>query len=128
VIVDRETRGGATRLNTWLSHVLRAGVAVSAVVILTGAAIYLARHGSARLGDRVFHGEPADLRSVTGIVGGVRRLESRAIVQLGLLLLIATPIARVVASAIGFLWARDRLYVALTGAVLMLLAYSLFRL
>jgi uncharacterized membrane protein len=54
-----------------------------------------------------------------------RELSGRGLVQLGLLFLIATPIARVVFSIVGFMRQRDRLYVGVTAAVLALLAYSL---
>jgi uncharacterized membrane protein len=51
--------------------------------------------------------------------------EARGVIQLGLLLLIATPIGRVVFSVIGFVRQRDWLYVAITLLVLRLLLYSL---
>jgi len=44
---------------------------------------------------------------------------------LGLLFLIATPIARVVFSIVGFMRQRDWHYAGVTAAVLALLAYSL---
>jgi uncharacterized membrane protein len=46
--------------------------------------------------------------------------------QLGLLLLIATPIARVMFSAVAFAMERDRMYVGFTLIVLAVLLYSLF--
>jgi uncharacterized membrane protein len=55
-----------------------------------------------------------------------RDLSGRGLVQFGLLFLIATPIARVVFSIVGFMRQRDWLYVGVTAAVLALLAYSLF--
>ena len=56
----------------------------------------------------------------------MRQLSGRAIIQFGLLLLIATPVARVIFSAVAFAWERDYLYVAFTLAVLAVLTYSLF--
>ena len=46
--------------------------------------------------------------------------------QVGLLLLIATPVVRVAVSAFGFMLERDRIYVAITLAVLLILLASLF--
>ena len=46
-------------------------------------------------------------------------------VQLGLLLLIATPIARVVLAAVGFAFERDRMYVVVSLIVLAVLLFSL---
>jgi uncharacterized membrane protein len=45
--------------------------------------------------------------------------------QLGLLLLIATPVARVAFSVFAFALQRDRLYVVVTLAVLGVLAFSM---
>ena len=52
-------------------------------------------------------------------------LHGKSIIQFGLLLLIATPIARVMFSVVGFAVERDYLYVALTLIVLGVLLYSL---
>ena len=49
----------------------------------------------------------------------------RGVIQLGLLLLIATPIARVAFSVVGFALERDRMYVVFTLIVLAILLYSL---
>jgi uncharacterized membrane protein len=46
-------------------------------------------------------------------------------IQLGLLLLIATPIARVIGAGLIFAGERDWLYTAIAGLVLALLLYSL---
>jgi len=108
-----------------LARVLRTGVIASAVVIICGAAIFLARHGGERPAYHVFRGEPSDLRSIGGIVVEALRFQGRGLIQCGLLLLIATPIARVVLSVVAFLRQRDWLYVAVTLIVLALLSYSL---
>ncbi len=110
-----------------LAAVLRAGVVVSALVVIVGGAVFLARHGTERPSYHVFRGEPGDLRSVAGIGVSAVRGGGRGLVQLGLLLLIATPIARVVFSVAGFIRERDWLYVVVTLIVLALLAYSLFQ-
>ena len=108
-----------------LGHVLRAGVLVAATVVVCGGVVYLVRHGQSVPEYHIFRGEPADLRSVRGIVSDARSLSGRGLIQLGLLLLIATPIARVMFSVVGFLRQRNWIYVAMTLVVLLLLAYSL---
>lgn len=108
-----------------LAYVLRIGVMVAALVVSCGGIVFLYRHGLERPSYHVFRGEPGDFTSVRGIVAEARQLSGRGLVQLGLLLLVATPIARVVLSVVGFLLQRDWLYVAITMIVLMLLAYSL---
>ncbi len=108
-----------------LAHVLRTGVLLAAIVVAAGGVMFVLAHGSERPQYRVFQGEPARLRSVHAIVVEARHLRADGIVQLGLLLLIATPIARVVFSVIGFIKQRDWLYVGITAGVLALLTYSL---
>lgn len=108
-----------------LAHVLRVGVLVSATVVAFGGVVFLVRHGLERPSYHVFRGEPGDLTSIRGILDESIQFRGRGLVQLGLLLLVATPIARVVFSVVGFVRQRDWLYVTITVAVLALLAYSL---
>ena len=114
------------RVELTIGTLLRAGVLLSAAVVAFGGIVYLARHGHAIVSYRDFRGGSSPLRSVSGIFRGLARFSGSAIIQLGLLLLIATPVARVVFSAVAFLRERDYLYVALTLTVLAVLCYSLF--
>jgi uncharacterized membrane protein len=114
------------RVEQWMGNLLRAGVILSAAVALIGGAIYLNRHAGEHPDYRVFKGEPADLRSPAGVIEDARELRGRGVIQLGLLLLIATPVARVLFSVFAFARQRDRLYVAVTLFVLALLLVSLF--
>lgn len=102
------------------------GVVISATVALIGGIVFLARHGYTRPDYHQFHSEPETYRSISGILRSVLSLSGRAIIQLGLLLLIATPVARVVWSVLAFARARDKIYVGATLVVLALLLYSLF--
>jgi uncharacterized membrane protein len=104
---------------------LRTGVLLSAAVVFCGAVIYLARHGHQAAAYRMFRGEPTDLRSISGIIRDAADLSGRGIIQLGLLLLIATPVARVAFAVFGFAAERDRMYVVFTLIVLGVLLYSL---
>lgn len=108
-----------------VGNLLRGGVILAAVVVVVGGILYLARHGGAIPHYRVFHGEPADLRSVSGIVTDAWSWQSRGIIQLGLLLLVATPVARVAFSVFAFMQERDLTYVMVTLIVLAVLLYSL---
>ena len=90
-----------------------------------GGIIYLAKHGSQPADYRVFHGEPSELRGVRSIVRYALDLHGRGIIQLGLLMLIATPVARVAFSIFGFAAEKDRLYMSFTALVLAILLYSL---
>jgi uncharacterized membrane protein len=108
-----------------VADLLRAGVIISALIVLAGACLYLLRYGHAPADYRVFQGEPSDLRNLRGIVRSALQLRSRGIIQLGLLCLIATPVARVAFSIWAFAAERDRLYMIFTGIVLIILLYSL---
>lgn len=116
---------GVDRLISW---VLRAGVTISLVVVIAGLVITFVHHPD------YFRSRPAlgaltdpgtsYPRSIGAVVEGVREGRGQAIVTLGLLLLIATPVARVAVSIAVFVIERDRLYVVITTVVLVLLLLS----
>jgi uncharacterized membrane protein len=112
------------RVETIVGKLLRAGVILSASVVLLGGIIFLVTHGTEKATYRVFLGEPSDLRTLRGIIHRAVHFRGRGVIQLGLLLLIATPIARVAFSIFGFAEEKDRLYVIFTGIVLAILLYS----
>jgi uncharacterized membrane protein len=114
------------RIEIIIGTLLRTGVLLAAAVVLAGAIMYLARYGHGIPDYKSFHGEPERLKSLTAIFHGAVALHPRDIIQFGLLLLIATPIARVLFSAIAFAIERDYVYVLVTLIVLGILCYSLF--
>jgi uncharacterized membrane protein len=120
--------GGWTdqKVDQVIGNLLRAGVLLAAVVTGAGGVLYLVRHGGESADHRVFKGEPADLRAPAGIVGDALALRALGLIQLGLLLLVATPVARVVFSVYAFLRQRDWTYVVVTLIVLTVLLLSLF--
>ena len=113
------------RLEIILGNLLRTGVLLSAAVVLSGACVYLYRHAHEKADYRVFLGEPSEFRTIPGVIRSVMNGRGRGLIQLGLLFLIATPIARVAFSIVGFALERDRMYVAFALIVLAILLYSL---
>jgi uncharacterized membrane protein len=113
------------RMDVVIGNLLRYGVLLSALVVLFGGVLYLARHGHSPTDYRVFRGEPSDLRGVGGILRDAVAFNGRGVIQFGLLLLIATPVARVAFSIFGFAGEHDRMYVVVASIVLLVLAYSL---
>lgn len=112
------------RIDELMGLLLRSGVILAACIVLVGGVIYLTRH--VRPSDyRVFEGEPENLRTISGIFSEAMALHGRGLIQLGLLVLIATPISRVTFSVLAFVYQRDRKYVVFTLIVLGLLLYSL---
>jgi uncharacterized membrane protein len=122
---DPQSRWTDHAVEQLIGRLLQFGVLFAAAVVLGGGALVLVQHGRAPIAYSVFNGEPAQLRSIAGIVRGVMTVDSKAIVQLGLLLLIATPVARVAFTLVAFLLQRDRTYVIVTALVLALLLYGL---
>jgi uncharacterized membrane protein len=120
-----ETTLSDRRLEAIIGNLLRAGVVIAAAVTSIGGVIYLAHSGETLAHYRVFQGEPADLRQVKGVLSDASSGDGPGIIQLGLLLLIATPVARVAVSLAAFAVQRDRLYVVVTLVVLGVLTFSL---
>src|ERR1700732_2252602 len=121
----RTSRLTDVQVEQFLGSLLRAGVILSSIVVLAGGILYLAQFGRTTTDKRIFQSEPADLRSVSGIVHEAMALDSRGIIQFGLLLLIATPVARVFFSVIAFAIEGDKIYVGIALIVLGILLYSL---
>jgi uncharacterized membrane protein len=113
------------RVVIMIGHLLRGGVLVSAAVVSTGACIYLSRHAGELADRRAFLGEPAELRHPAGIVRAALAGDDRGLIALGLLLLIATPVARVALAAFGFVKERDWFYSGVAVFVLVILVVSL---
>jgi uncharacterized membrane protein len=138
---ESENERKVARVEEIVANVLRYGVLLSFVIILTGSVwLFLAgQTGYAGLhtsgGDAVaqlidyrrgIHRPLALPRTPGEVFLGVGRAKPYAVIALGLLVLIATPVLRVAASVITFLWERDLLYALITGYVLAVLIVSFF--
>lgn len=113
------------KMESIIANMLRVGVFVAACFVLLGGVMYLIQHPGMLPDYRHFHGEPTVLLDPVSIFIGALHGHARNITQLGLLLLILTPIARVFLCVAGFFTQRDRLYVAVSVVVLAVLLYSL---
>lgn len=116
---------GHESMELLVSRLLRTGVILAGSVGLIGGFFYLASHGHQAVDFRHFQGEPDQDRLAGNIIRGALSFQSRSVVQLGILLLIATPVARVALSLIGFVLEKDRAYIWITIFVLTMLLYSL---
>jgi uncharacterized membrane protein len=115
------------RMETMMGRLLQVGVLLASTVVLVGGFLYLKEHRDKPVDYRTFTGESAALRHPTQLLHLLAAGDAAAIVQLGILLLIATPIARVFFAVIGFAIERDRFYVCISLVVLSVLLFSLFR-
>lgn len=125
-MLDVQKAETAGQLERILGVLLRSGVLLAAFVVAIGAVLFLLNHGFQHPDYSAFHGQPPELRSVGAIAVAASRLDAMAVIQFGLLLLIATPIARVVFSLVGFIMQRDWMYIVVTAIVLTLLLFGLF--
>ena len=114
------------RVERVIGALLRVGVLASIAVAILGMALYLGRHGKHVADFRVFHGQPFDLRAAAGIVRAAFGGDRAAVIQLGVVILIATPVARVLLSLLVFARERDATYVVVTAIVLIVLLGGLF--
>ncbi len=112
-------------IENMVGNLLRVGVSIAAIVMIAGGALYLWQNAATPADARVFHGEPSDLCTISGILKSSATLDPRGLMQLGVLLLVATPIARVILSVYAFERQHDRLYVVITLIVLAILISSL---
>jgi uncharacterized membrane protein len=108
-----------------VGRLLQIGVGIAALVVVIGGVLLLAHHGAEVPNYSTFRGEPESIRTLYGVVHGLRAADARSIIQFGLLLLIATPILRVAFTWVAFVLQHDWVYVAITSVVLVLLLYGL---
>jgi uncharacterized membrane protein len=103
---------------------LQIGVTIAALVVLLGGVMYLVRNGGSPRDYQHFHAATPAITTVNGILESAEQLDSRGIMGLGILLLIATPVCRVIFGVIGFALLRDRLYTVVSLFVLGVLLFS----
>jgi uncharacterized membrane protein len=121
---------GESKLQRVISIALRTGVTVASVIGIVGGMLFLARHGAQPVSFRLFDGTNSPYASVTAVGkalnSGDHSTRDLAIAQLGIVVLLLTPIIRVALSIVGFLMERDRAYVVITSVVLVTLMASVF--
>ncbi len=111
-------------LETVIGYTLRIGVITAAVLVLAGGVYYLMENAHAPADYHTFQPTAKHALDLAAIVQNALALNSIGIIQLGLLVLVATPIVRVILSVAAFALERDLLYVAVTVVVLAVLLYS----
>lgn len=114
------------KLDIAIGRTLQIGVLLAALIVLFGGIMVLLHASGPRPDYSHFHGLAEHLRTPSGIWHGIMRADPESIIQLGLLVLIATPVVRVILAGVGFLMERDRLYFWVSAIVLAVLCYSLW--
>ena len=112
-------------LDIAVAGMLRFGVTLAAIVVLVGGGLALRHPWSVTPDYSHFHAGDASLRTLSGIFHGMINLKAASIIQLGLVVLIAMPVARVVLCVVGFARQRNWLYVFVSSTVLVILVYGI---
>ena len=110
-----------------MGRLLQIGVLLASFFMITGGLLYMRAHFGETPNYRVFSSEPQRLRHFSGVFAGIKTGDPAALIQLAVLLLIATPVARVVFALVAFLIERDKLFVGISSIVLAVLLYGFLR-
>ncbi|HWA56057.1 MAG TPA: DUF1634 domain-containing protein [Gemmatimonadales bacterium] len=113
------------RIELALAVLLRGGVFTAALLVVFGGLLHLIQHGGQHPDYGHFAGEPGDLQHPLRLLPLALQGSPEAIIQLGVVVLLATPVLRVAFSLFAFARERDRTYVVLTAVVLGVLLLSL---
>ncbi len=106
---------------------LRYGVVISSLIVLVGGLLYLGQSGQMALpAYHEFIGTKAGYTSFGQIFSGIKQINAKAIIQFGVVVLIATPILRIAFSLVGFIFEKDKLYIIITLIVLSVMMVSIF--
>jgi uncharacterized membrane protein len=106
---------------------LRYGVVIASLIVLIGGVLYLVQQGQGAIPPyHTFIGEHAGYTTFSQIIKGVASGQAKGIVQIGVVVLIATPILRIAFSLVGFVLEKDRLYIIITTIVLSVMLFSIF--
>lgn len=122
VMDGKDKRTSATNnnmMNTIIGWVLQGGVIISSVLVLIGFLLLITSPGA-------LSGSRTDVfpHTLSELWSGLRGLHPQSIIVLGLLLLIATPVVRVIVSILAFALEHDLRYVVITCLVFAILLVS----
>ena len=122
IAADPSATGGGGDADRNLAHVvgtlLRGGVLLATAVAAAGIIVFLRKHGSDTPRFSDFHAAPVSISAVARSLTGLRTDNGRTLMLAGLLILIATPVVRVIVSSLDFIRERNWTYVVLTVLVL----------
>lgn len=113
------------KLECMISQLLKWGIWIACLITVIGGLFYLYHEGKSPIEYQIFVGEPAFLTSMRGAIRSTLAGNPEALIQVGVILLIATPLARVIACFSTFLSHREWLYVPICLITLLVLLSSL---
>ena len=107
-----------------LGNLLRVGVIVSMTIVALGLLFFLIQHGRSAI--HLNHFDARNLFSFSDFIARLKSGHSAAVIELGVLCLIATPVFRVIFAIIGFGKEKDGMYVLISSIVLAIIIMSIF--
>ena len=108
-----------------IGNLLRIGMYIAMGIVMIGAIIYLYNHSTEKPNYSVFNFDQVKSTTIPSIFKEVLTFNGKSVIQFGLLMLIFTPIARVILSVISFFLEKDYLYVVIGLVVLAIIMVSL---
>jgi uncharacterized membrane protein len=124
---DQNKKATTTQdLQNVIGNFLRMGVILSVVIVAIGGIFFLIRHANEKVTFGVFKANQSQYTSIEQILDGLLVLDSLAVVQLGVLVLIFIPIIRVILAIYSFLVQKDYLFVAIGIIILLIITCSLY--
>ena len=115
------------RMELLMGHLLQTGVLAAATVVALGGVLYVLHHGGEPVSYRTFQPKPLNLRHPLELLAALRRSGAVGVVGAGILILVATPICRVIFALVSFALERDRLYALVSAVVLAALLFGLLQ-
>jgi uncharacterized membrane protein len=109
-----------------IGQVLRIGTTVSCGITFIGLCIFMVHNASAIPHYHIFLSGLGQFYRPSMLMHHVMQGQSTALIELGILILIATPVARVAFLVVAFALERDHMYVGVSALVLIILLYSIF--
>ncbi len=109
-----------------LGSLLRIGVITAGGVVLIGAVLFLVRHGFEIPSYHIFKPDNFSFSNFRDLFNGIITFRSVSIMETGILLLIATPVLRVLFSVFAFAYEKDYMYVIFAVIVFIILIFSFF--
>lgn len=122
-VIDVESPSKSAHIEYIVSNVLRYGVLLSFLIILIGSVMLFVQGGQAAIVRLTGAPNP---HNPAQVLSELFRAQPKAIIDFGLMLLIATPVMRVAVSVIAFLVEEDIVYTLVTLFVLGVLLASFF--
>lgn len=109
-------------LSALVGNMLRWGVVLSMSVVILGLGLYIFHHSGEPTAYKNFM--PEKLPAIKDMLGSALQGDASSIILVGVMMLIATPVMRIVFALVGFALEKDKLYVGISIIILCIILFS----